>query len=106
MYRIFITIEKNVIKENKKVDKLEVVDLYENANKTKIDEFTNKTNSTLKVNIDKKRKVKEFGWIEMIAFTIPYLDNILRKPNRFIVNEEEIVKIEQAKKVSVETIKH
>ena len=88
------------------MDKLEVVDLYENANKTKIDEFTNKTNSTLKVNIDKKRKVKEFGWIEMIAFTIPYLDNILRKPNRFIVNEEEIVKIEQAKKVSVETIKH
>ena len=70
MYRIFITIEKNVIKENKKVDKLEVVDLYENANKTKIDEFTNKTNSTLKVNIDKKRKVKEFGWIEMMAFTI------------------------------------
>lgn len=88
------------------MDKLEVVDLYENANKTKINEFTNKTNSTLKVNIDKKRKVKEFGWIEMMAFTIPYLDNILRKPNRFIVNEEEIVKIEQAKKVSVETIKH
>ena len=88
------------------MNKLEVVDLYENSNKTKIDEFTNKTNSTLKVNIDKKRKVKEFGWIEMMAFTIPYLDNILRKPNRFIVNEEEIVKIEQAKKVSVETIKH
>ena len=88
------------------MNKLEVVDLYENSNKTKIDEFTNKTNSTLKVNIDKKRKVKEFGWIEMIAFTIPYLDNILRKPNRFIVNEEKIVKIEQAKKVSVETIKH
>ena len=88
------------------MDKLEVVDLYENANKTKIDEFTNKTNSTLKVNIDKKRKVKEFGWIEMMAFTIPYLDNILRKPNMFIVNEDEIVKIEQAKKVSVETIKH
>ena len=88
------------------MNKLEVVDLYENSNKTKIDEFTNKTNSTLKVNIDNKRKVKEFDWIEMIAFTIPYLDNILRKPNRFIVNEEEIVKIEQAKKVSVETIKH
>ena len=88
------------------MDKLEVVDLYENANKTKIDEFTNKTNSTLKVNIDKKRKVKEFGWIEMMAFTIPYLDNIFHSPNRFIVNEEEIVKIEQAKKVSVETIKH
>ena len=29
-----------------------------------------------------------------------------RSPNRFIKNEEETVKIEQAKKVSVETIKH
>lgn len=88
------------------MDKLEVIDLYENANKSKIEEFTNQTNSTLKVNIDKKSKVKDFEWVEMMASTIPYLDNILRKPNRFIVNEEEIVKIEQAKKVSVETIKH
>ena len=38
--------------------------------------------------------------------TIPYIDNIFRSPNRFIVNEEEVVKIEQAKKVTVETIKH
>ena len=38
--------------------------------------------------------------------TIPYIDNIFRSPNRFIVNEEEVVKIEQAKKITVETIKH
>ena len=38
--------------------------------------------------------------------TIPYIDNIFRSPNRFIINEEEVVKIEQAKKVTVETIKH
>ena len=88
------------------MDKLEVIDLYENANKSKIEEFANQTNSTLKVNIDKKSKVKDFEWVDVMASTIPYLDNILRKPNRFIVNEEEIVKIEQAKKVSVETIKH
>ena len=37
---------------------------------------------------------------------IPHLDIIFRKPNRFIENEEEIVKIEQTRKVSVETIKH
>ena len=30
--------------------------------------------------------------------TIQYIDNIFRNPNRFIVNEEEVVKVEQAKK--------
>ncbi len=88
------------------MDKLEIINLYENSNKNRIEEFTSKTNSTLKVNIDKKKMQKDSDWIKMIAFTIPYLDNIFRSPNRFIVNEEEIVKIEQAKKVSVETIKH
>lgn len=88
------------------MDKLEIVDLYERSNKNRIEEFTNKINSTLKVNIDKKNSKKDFEWIDMMGFTINYLDNILRCPNRFIVNEEEIVKIEQAKKVSVETIKH
>lgn len=38
--------------------------------------------------------------------TVPYIDNILRNPNRFIVNEEEIVKIELARKITVESIKH
>ena len=85
------------------MDKLEIVDLYERSNKNRIEEFTNKINSTLKVNIDKKISKKDFEWIDMMGFTINYLDNILRCPNRFIVNEEEIVKIEQAKKVSVET---
>ena len=88
------------------MDKPEVISLYENSNKNIMEEFLNKTDSTLKVNIDKKETKNSFEWIEKMAFTIPYLDNIFRSPNRFIVNEEEIVKIEQAKKVSVETIKH
>ena len=88
------------------MDKLEVINLYENSNKNIMEEFFSKTDSTLKVNIDKKEIRNSFEWIEKMAFTIPYLDNIFHSPNRFIVNEEEIVKIEQAKKVSVETIKH
>ena len=35
-----------------------------------------------------------------------YLDNILRNPNRFIINEEEIVKVEQARRITVDSIKH
>ena len=44
--------------------------------------------------------------MNLIEEVIPHLDHVFRTPNRFIQNEEEIVKIEQARKVSVETIKH
>lgn len=47
-----------------------------------------------------------FEWIEKIEETIRYIDNILRNPNRFIVNEEDIVKIERARRITVESIKH
>lgn len=47
-----------------------------------------------------------FEWLEIMEDTIQYLDNILRNPNRFIVNEEDIVKIELARRVTVESIKH
>ena len=41
-----------------------------------------------------------------IEDTIPYLDNIFRAPNRFIINEEEVVKIERARRITVESIKN
>ena len=41
------------------MDKLEIINLYENSNKNRIEEFTSKTNSTLKVNIDKKKIVMD-----------------------------------------------
>lgn len=45
-------------------------------------------------------------WIEAIEECIIPIDNIIRNPMRFIKQEEEIVPIEQAKKVSQESIRH
>ena len=42
----------------------------------------------------------------LIEETIPYIENIYRNANRVIINEEEIVKIELAKRVTVESIRH
>ena len=50
--------------------------------------------------------IEDTEWIDLMETTIPYIDNIFRNPNRFIINEEEIVKIELARKVTVESIKH
>lgn len=89
------------------MENLGIIELYEkNGQSNSVDEFKEKTNSTLHVETKKKKTARDTEWLDVIEQTIPYIDNIFRKPNRFIVNEEEIVKIEQTKKVTVETIKH
>lgn len=89
------------------MDKLGIIDLYQNdKEKNSIKEFLEKTDSTLNVEVDRKVTTLDTEWLEIIEGTVQYIDNIFRKPNRFIINDEEVVKIEQAKKVTVETIKH
>ena len=88
------------------MENLGVIDLYEKTNLERSKKFIEKTTSTLRVETDKKKVTRDIEWIDMMLNTIPYIDNIFRSPNRFIVNEEEVVKIEQAKKITVETIKH
>lgn len=89
------------------MDNLGIIDLYQNdKEKNNVKEFLEKTESTLAVETDRKRTTLDTEWLDVVEGTIKYIDNIFRKPNRFIVNEEEVVKIEQAKKITVETIKH
>ena len=88
------------------MENLNVIELYEDSNKDKSKKFIDSAESTLKVQTDKKYVTRDVEWMDMMEEVIPYLDSIFRTPNRFIANEEEIVKIEQARKVSVETIKH
>ncbi len=45
-------------------------------------------------------------WVEMIENCIIPMDNIIRNPMRFIEEEEEIVNIEQTRKISQASIRH
>src|SRR5574344_785390 len=85
---------------------LEIFDLYNQADTNKISSFTKSLNSSLNVKTDYDKVICNFEWLDMMEDTIVYLDNILRNPNRFIVNEEEIVKIELARRITVDSIKH
>ena len=85
---------------------LKVLDLYNQASVNKIDSFVKKTNSNLHVTRDYDKVDCDYEWLDIMEDTIRYLDNILRNPNRFIVNEEEVIKIELARRVTVESIKH
>ena len=88
------------------MDNLEVIELYEDSNKEKSKKFIYSSESSLKVQTEKKYVTRDVEWMNLMEEVIPQLDHVFRTPNRFIQNEEEIVKIEQARKVSVETIKH
>ena len=59
--------------------------------------------------IDAKKVVDkitiDYSWVDVLDESIPYLDNIIRNPRRFIVSEEDIVPIEKTKKVEDGMIK-
>ena len=68
--------------------------------------FLHNLNSTLYVKKDYDLKDFDYEWLDILEDCIPYIDNILRNPKRFIINEEEIVKVELARKVTVESVIH
>ena len=87
------------------MSELEILNVYEKSNDKVNDNFIDNIDSKVHI-ITNHTDEDSYEWIDIIEETIPYLDNILRAPNRFIVNEEEIVKIELARRVTVESIKH
>ena len=88
------------------MDKLKVTDLLNTVSERDQSKFNNNIRSNLVVNTDINRVDADFEWLDIMEDTIKYLDNILRNPNRFIVNEEEIVKVELARRITVESIRH
>ena len=88
------------------MDKLKVVNLLENASERDTRNFIDNIRSNLFVTTDLKKVETDFEWLDIMEDTIKYIDNILRNPNRFIVNEEEIVKVELARRITVESIRH
>lgn len=85
---------------------LKVMDLYNKLSDREVDSFCDKVDSSLRVVSDYDKVVCNYEWLDLMEDTIRYLDNILRNPNKFIVNEEDVIKIELAKRVTVESIKH
>ncbi len=85
---------------------LSVLKLYDEKSSDRIDKFNASIKSEYSLTSDYEKIEANFAWLEIMEDTVMYLDNILRNPNRFIVNEEEVVKVEQAKRITVESIKH
>lgn len=85
---------------------MDIVEYINNLNKEKASAFVGATSSNITVKRDIDACVSDTSWIDMVEECIPYLDNIIRNPRRFIVQEENIVPIEKAKVVTEESIRH
>ena len=88
------------------MESLNVFDLYNKSSESVDNAFMNKVDSSLKIATNYSKVECNFEWVDIMEETIRYIDNILRNPNRFIINEEDIVKVELARRVTVESIKH
>ena len=81
---------------------LNVLTLYNEKNMPRIKAFNSAVKSEYEVQTNYEQVDVNFEWLEIMEDTVRYLDNSLRNPNRFIVNEEEVVKVEQARRITVE----
>lgn len=77
-----------------------------NPEEEKDEKFFKNLDSSLKMYVNRNKIIENESWIDMVEFTIPYIEKALRNPNKNIITEEEVVKIELIKKVTVDSIKH
>ncbi|MDD2409978.1 MAG: DUF2357 domain-containing protein [Bacilli bacterium] len=71
----------------------------------KSDIFIQKLSSEMFYQADFSSDFLEFNWIDVIEYACPYIDNIFTNPKVALVKEEDVVKVERAKKISVSSIK-
>lgn len=88
------------------MDELKLFNLYENSSDKKRKDFEKNHKSSFKINHNYAKNIIDDEWLKIIEENLRYIDNILRNPNRFIINEEEVVKIELARRITVDSIKH
>ena len=83
-----------------------IQDFIAQIDEKELNQFLNSIKSNIAVRTDVEKVISDTSWISMIEESIPYLDDIIRNPRRFIMQEENIVPIEKAKVVTEESIKH
>lgn len=67
--------------------------------------FLKNINSDMHFKSESVNNDNNYDWIDEIEFALIYLDNIIRSPRVILVSEEEVVKVERAKKITVESVK-
>ena len=77
-----------------------------NMEGSKSQDFLTRVQSKLMMDVSKSQIVENDEWLDMLDFSIPHIEKALIKQIKQIITEEEVIKIELIKKVTVESVKH
>lgn len=84
-----------------------IIDDISKANLIKeCEEFIENANSNMYFNSKISSDLMNLKWLDEIEFACSYIDNIIRAPRLTLVNDENVLKIEKVKKVTVESVKN
>ena len=84
----------------------ELLKLAEKTDDTLLDPFLQNNDSSLSIKTDFESVKCDLSWLEKTEEGMQELDKIVRNPKKFIMQEEEVVPVEKAKKITLESIKH
>lgn len=71
----------------------------------KTENFIQKVESDMSYKAELPSDSLDFEWISEFEYCFPYIDNIVRAPKVTLVTEEDTVKIEKARKITVASVK-
>lgn len=74
--------------------------------KERSEKFTKNLSSTMYYQAELTSDSMVLDWLKQIEFSCPYIDDLVRHPKLDLINEEDIVKIQEARRVSVVSVKH
>ena len=69
-------------------------------------EMAQASGTTIEQQREELVKVVDEEWISMIEDSLDAINTIIEKPRRFITNEEEVVPVSLAKKISADSVRH
>lgn len=71
----------------------------------KTEQFMTKLNSDMNYKSDISGGVFNFDWVHEVEAACPFIDIIVRNPRLVLISEEDVVKIENAKKIGAASVK-
>ena len=83
-----------------------IFDVMNNINSNELDIFLSSTNANYLCISDIKETKIDYSWLDVLEDTLDNIDNIVRNPKTYLIQEEDVLNVEQTKKISQETIKH
>jgi hypothetical protein len=73
-------LKENVLERSKMDNNLKVLDLYNNSDNKRVDNFNKNVHSEYKIESEYEKVEVNFDWLDLMEDTVRYIDNILRNP--------------------------